>query len=351
MEVSAVKKQIAMYSGLHFLVDFLCAAAMFGIFIPGKSGYLWILIYNFCAFALQMPFGALLDMLDGSGKKHSAAEYTMLLGVLLTIAGTFSNPVILGIGNALFHVGGGVASIREDYAGHFRGTGLGIFVAPGALGLYIGTLLSKAGWCVQSRAAGILLVCILTVVLLTAGQESRGEFDVYEEKETAVPSKYGFLCLICLGVVILRSYVGMAVTFPWKNTLMAGVLCVSAVVLGKIAGGFLAAGIGMRRAVCASLSAAALCYALSDMEIFGVLALFFFNMSMPMTLYLLVREYRRLAGFAFGLLTFGLFLGFLPVYFAAGNSLDGRMTGCLGSIVSLVCLYWGVKRSHVDISV
>mgnify|MGYP000518239673 CR=1 FL=1 len=339
-----------MYSGLHFLVDFLCAAAMFGIFIPGKSGYLWILIYNFCAFALQMPFGVLLDMLDGCGKKHSAAEYTVLLGVLLTVAGTFSHPVILGIGNALFHVGGGVATIREDYAGHFQGTGLGIFVAPGAFGLYIGTLLSKAGWCVQSRAVGILLVCILTGLLLAVGQESRWESCGYEENETAVPSKYGFLCLICLGVVILRSYVGMAVAFPWKNTLAAGVLCVSAVVLGKIAGGFFAAGIGMKRAVCSSLAAAAFCYVLSDVEVFGVLSLFFFNMSMPMTLYLLVREYRKLAGFAFGLLTFGLFLGFLPVYFATGNPLDGRLTGCLGSIVSLVFLYWGVKRSYVDVS-
>ncbi len=346
-----MKRQIAMYSGLHFLVDFLCAAAMFGIFIPGKSGYLWILIYNFCAFALQMPFGIILDMLDGCGKKRPVAEYTMILGVFLTITGTFSNPVILGIGNALFHVGGGVASIREDYAGHFHGTGLGIFVAPGAFGLYIGTLLSKAGWCVQSRAAGIFLVCVLIVVLLVFRRESSRELCGYEEVEAFVPSKYGFLCLICLGVVILRSYVGMAVSFSWKNTLAAGVLCVFAVVLGKIAGGFLAAEIGMKRAVCCSLSAAALCYVLSDVEIFGVLSLFFFNMSMPMTLYLLVREYRRLAGFVFGLLTFGLFLGFLPVYFGAGNPLDGRLTGCLGSVVSLVFLYWSVKRSYVDVSV
>ena len=49
------------YSILHMFVDGICAFAMFGRFVNNGSGDAYFLIYNFCAFALQMPFGAMLD--------------------------------------------------------------------------------------------------------------------------------------------------------------------------------------------------------------------------------------------------------------------------------------------------
>ena len=52
------------YSILHLLVDGICAFAMFAIFLPQREGMLFLILYNFCAFALQMPFGVILDMLQ-----------------------------------------------------------------------------------------------------------------------------------------------------------------------------------------------------------------------------------------------------------------------------------------------
>ena len=54
----------APYAILHFLVDGLCAFAMFGTFSVRENWYLNILLYNFCAFALQMPLGVVLDGLN-----------------------------------------------------------------------------------------------------------------------------------------------------------------------------------------------------------------------------------------------------------------------------------------------
>lgn len=53
----------AIYSILHMFVDGVCALAMFGVFIPQENGYFYMLLYNFCAFALQMPLGIILDAL------------------------------------------------------------------------------------------------------------------------------------------------------------------------------------------------------------------------------------------------------------------------------------------------
>lgn len=165
---------------------------------------------------------------------------------------------------------------------------------------------------------------------------------------TESTTTYGKLCLMgllpaCLTVVILRSYIGMAVSFSWKTTLFAGTIAVLAVVLGKVAGGFVAASIGIRRTVVVSLGLASICYLLSDYMIAGVAALFLFNMTMPITLYLLVQRLRRLPGFAFGALTFGLFLGFLPAYFGVKLPMSGCIIGCVGSLVSLLLLWLCVR--------
>ena len=75
--------------------------------------------------------------------------------------------------------------------------------------------------------------------------------------------------------------------------------------------------------------------------IMGIFALLLFNMTMPITLYLLVRRWEELPGFSFGLLTFGLFLGFLPVYYGVPVPFSGQLIGALGSILSLAILLAG----------
>lgn len=398
----------ALYSILHLLVDGLCAIAMFGRFISCEDGYFYILLYNFCAFALQMPFGVMLDAMNGrsGGRKLDFAFLTAAAGVLCTIAGAVTHPVLLGIGNALFHVGGGVGTIREDHARHWRGRGLGVFVAPGALGLYLGNLIAagnrpgaqfpgavEALLAADSEKGELLLLpgrflqgwnlwyfCVSVIMLLLLGvgirclrggfsresgarqPESGSGVDYMLQPESVsgadympqlgsipredyIPLSHGGavrLTVCCLLVVVLRSYLGMAVTFSWKTGTPAGVLSVLAVVGGKALGGFLGAWKGARRTAAVSLALAAFCYLFSSVMPIGLAALLLFNMTMPITLYWMVCAFPKTPGFAFGFLTFALFLGFLPVYFGRQPALEGNIIGCVGSALSLLLLAAGL---------
>lgn len=329
------------YALAHFLVDLICAWAMFSRFIAGENGYGNILIYNFCAFALQMPLGALLDgaaqrpVLGRSGLWASA-------GIFVTVAGALTHPAVLGLGNALFHVGGGVGTIRQDHAKGWKGAGLGIFVAPGAMGLYIGTCLGKTGqW-------SILTIFAVGAIILCAMYLMRRRDEAF--RDMSKTDGRGGLALsgACFAVVILRSHVGMAVSFSWKGTAALALGAVVAVVLGKMAGGILAARFGRTPTVVASLLAAAGCYLLGELPFLGILALFFFNMTMPITLYALASQWRKLPGFSFGLLTFGLFLGFLPSYLGMNIGLSPEWLGALGSVLSLALLWLGGKAVGHD---
>ncbi len=335
----------APYAILHFLVDGLCAFAMFGTFSVRENWYLNVLLYNFCAFAMQMPMGVVLDTLNrrNGQRKYESSFGFAVVGVVLTFLGMVTHPVILGIGNALFHLGGGIGTIHEDEAKGWRGGGLGVFVAPGALGLYLGTWLAKGG--VLSSlflllVIGLVAVCCLGWCCYLRPSQKKMPATMVE----ANIEKDGLLLLLgCLVVVVIRSYIGMAVGFSWKSTIFAGTVAVLAVVLGKVAGGFAAAGIGIRRTVVLSLLLSALCFLLSENMVAGVLALFLFNMTMPITLYMLAQRLKGLTGFAFGLLTFGLFIGFLPTYLGTEFPLDDRVLGAVGSFVSLVILWLCVR--------
>ncbi|MCM1536860.1 MAG: hypothetical protein NC254_00515 [bacterium] len=383
------------YSVLHILVDGVCAMAMFGTFLPMAHGYFSILLYNFCAFAMQMPFGVLLDMLNGKNekKKTDFALLTVAAGVMLTIAGAVIHPVVLGIGNALFHVGGGVGTIRDGgNGGHIgavqpeatgdggsilhganvgnesgsRGDGirekrlaarLGVFVAPGALGLYAGTLLAQNGiWkpCFWVVSVLMLILCggaarIRIRQRMRHGRESYAEAASKmepSEMENAKTEKAGSgrrraslrLAVCCLRVVILRSYIGMAASFSWKSGVLAGTLSVLAVAGGKAAGGMLSAWKGSVKTAAVSLFLAAACYFCSGVMPAGLAALFLFHMTMPITLYWMVCAFPQMPGFAFGCLTFALFLGFIPVYLGMPAFLPGNVLGCAGSLISLLLL-------------
>ena len=372
------------FSVLHFLTDGLCAFSMFAVFGGSEKWYLYVLLYDFAAFALQMLFGAVMDYLKScmarrglSGLARGEAEncfslpeFCTLLGIFFTVAGAFLHPVILGIGNALFHVGGGIGTIEEDRKKEKKGALLGIFVAPGALGLFLGTFFGKSVsgsriYIIMLLLAAVMLLSFLPLIIkkrpqglskeaspegfIAAEERAPGASEISPETASKTePETDGknslnagavfFAAALCFLVVVLRSYIGMAVGFSWKEGFLLGMVCTLAVVLGKMAGGILSAKWGTLKVMTVSLILSALGYLFSDIPVCGVLALFFFNMTMPITLYLLVDHLREFPGFSFGLLTLALFLGFLPVYAGLSVALPGKILGFSGSLLSLLLL-------------
>ncbi len=332
-------KTIGILSVLHMLVDFVCAFSLYGILL--HEGGQMFLLYNFCAFALQMPLGVVLDAWNLRTRNMLPGIVFTAAGVIMTLLGAFTSVIVLGIGNALFHVGGGVLTIHEDDHAGFAGRGLGVFVAPGAIGLSAGTLISSS-----APKEAVLGLCALTGILGTVflAVHLKG-VRVKELKNEAKPAS-GYLPVLagCFLVVVLRSFTGMAMSFPWKTGATVTLISVLFVALGKAAGGFVFAKYSRKTAGTVTLLGAAVLFALGKNMIPGMLGLFFFNMTMPVTLYMLKEMMPDTPGLAFGILTFGLFIGYLPVYYGVLSVHDPLWIGTAGSLLSLGIFLWVWNR-------
>ena len=96
----------------HLCVDFVCVLTLYHSFAQNADAFL---IYTFCAFALQLPLGLVLDIVkDRTGNETRLPLLYVIFGMALCLIGAFGFYAICGIGNALFHSGGGVLAIRED---------------------------------------------------------------------------------------------------------------------------------------------------------------------------------------------------------------------------------------------
>ena len=137
----------------HFWVDFSCALLLFSRLSGQGEWALCVLLYNFCAFALQMPIGVLAGRWRYSGRVAAFGCALAALGWGLTPVPAAA-AVTAGLGNACFHVGGGM-QILED--GEKKAASLGIFVSPGAFGIYFGALLEVPA---LLPAVGLLLFAL-----------------------------------------------------------------------------------------------------------------------------------------------------------------------------------------------
>ncbi len=303
------RRLLALYSAGHFLVDLSCAFVMLTLVadVPQMSVYL-LLTYNFCAFALQMPLGIITDKLNRNA-------LIAVAGFAITLLSFACYPVPLlcavaaGVGNCLFHIGGGTDVLHFSETKEWM---LGVFVSPGAIGLFVGGLLAQNR--VLSIPHGFALTFFIAALLTLGLHLTRS---VKRTSENPPPSirpngRMPILAFICLFlVVVLRSYVGMTQTFSWR----AGVwvpLTVAGLAFGKAVGGILADCFGALRISIITLSAASILYVFSAYPVCGLLAIFLFNMTMPLTLFAVSRLFPGARGFAFGTLTFALFLGYLP---------------------------------------
>ena len=132
---------VGIASTLHFLVDALCLCCIYLMAEEwtGKSSIEMIFAYNAFAFLTQPVTGAIVDKID---KKHWMLLLSMVMLAIsvffiprVSYLGTFFVASLLGLGNSLFHVWGG-KQVAVKTKNDIRA--LGVFVAPGAVGLTIG---------------------------------------------------------------------------------------------------------------------------------------------------------------------------------------------------------------------
>jgi len=292
-------RNVAIYSAGHFLVDLACMFLFVRVVTHSSRPLEGALLYNFFAFAGQMPIGLVADRLNRNRLVASLGCALVAAAYLLGEA-PMAACVTAGLGNALYHVGGGLDTLNRSEG---KGALLGVFVSPGAFGLFLGGLLARTALPPFIPAAA-LLVMGAAVALLCAPTRNAA-------LEISVGTAGALALLLLLVVVVLRSYTGFVFKFAWKSGAWAW-LFTAGVVLGKALGGFAADRFGSVKTSVVSLALAAGLFLLSDSAPFGVAAVLLFNMTMPITLRAAADLLPGAKGFSFGLLTFALFLGFVP---------------------------------------
>ena len=336
------KTVVSVYALTHLLVDFACAFLVFSALDDAQTLYMCFLLYNLCAFALQMPLGLLADRLNknalvaAAGCVLAAAAYG-LTGIPVAAA------VTAGIGNGLFHIGGGIDVLNASGG---KADVLGVFVAPGALGIFFGKLLGRQGGLPPALIIVLLLLAGVLLLWLRFKKGTAFSSDNPPVSFDKAASPAALVAAVCLfAVVCLRSYAGMAFSFEWKSQGLWGWALVFAVFLGKAAGGFLADRFGALRMSMVSLALAAALFCLPGIPAAGVAAMLLFNMTMPVTLWAVARLFPGAKGFSFGLLTFGLFLGFVPVYLGYPPPVTTGVGLVLVSVLSMGLLWLGLRRA------
>ena len=335
-------RRTALLSVVHAAVDMSCAALFFSV-LKGDELWLGMVLYNACAFLFQLPMGVLADKLNRNMLFAAVGCALVALAFGLRSVPILAM-VVAGLGNGAFHVGGGIEVLNgsETKAGP-----LGVFVSPGAIGLYFGRVFSAQMLSLPWLLPAILLGLGGAILLLGKPEFSEGSHNAPLSFETP---KGGYLLLALLFlVVVLRSFMSTTAAFSTGDLLTglpsvwAGLIPVLCLALGKTAGGFVADRLKPIPTAIVSLGLCALFLFFPLHPALALCALFLFNMSMPLTLFASARLLKGAKGTAFGLLTAALFLGVVP-YFLGAQIPESRVLFGTLAAVSGVLLVIGLRK-------
>ena len=339
-------KVIGVYSLIHVIVDFSCMFVMTHIATKSfifELVYFSFIFYNFLAFVLQLPVGMFAD-------KWNKNRYVSIIGCGLVALGVMFSffvkdyfillPVFcIGIGNAFFHIGGGIDVLNISKG---KATLPGVYVSTGALGLFLGSYL-RFNLLSLLFVFSLLMVSIILLLYIDTF-ENQPQNELFKIKS---PMKIeSLMILLFFSAVCLRSFTGFAVSFDWKDGFFISLLSVLCVVLGKMLGGVIGDKFGWDTISNISLIIGSILFIFAPINmICGLLALFLFNMTMPLTLTALSNIFSNSKGTAFGLTTVALFVGYIIEIYLSPiiDSFNGSIVLFVCGILSLFLMLFGLK--------
>ena len=306
---------------LHFLVDGLCICSLYLMVYPFNASQFvsYFVLYNVLAFLTQPLTGYLVDRLE---HKHWILLASILLLTLATGFTTISQnglssmnaiviSVLLGIGNSLFHVWGG-QQVAVQTGNDIRS--LGVFVSTGALGLAVGAVFFS-WWMLYGFLLAACLLSIKAIRTLLRPLPIR-DGSIYSQGGDAGKSFFSVFVIVVMAVVALRAWLCEDVTADIERTQTMVLLLSLTAMLGKAFGGFLCKWIGLLWAVILMVAGTVACYLLPQTSyLLPLIALFFVNCTMPVTLWLANVLLPQREGLAFGLLAAALMPGYLLTNF------------------------------------
>jgi FSR family fosmidomycin resistance protein-like MFS transporter len=344
------KPILIVYGLIHALVDAACAALVFGLIwqhqLSPQTYLSLIIVYNILAFASQPLCGLLSDKIQNP-------VFTAFLGIVLTCLSILSVThlpyvavVFAGLGNAFFHIGGGTIAltVSPEKAGPS-----GLFVAPGAIGLTIGTIIGK------NSGFPVLLFFVLCIVALAAIIFFKPQGETSSDANYLPHRKWqAFIAMLLLISITIRSLVGFSAGSPWQGHKTVLLFFVVAIFFGKAFGGIISDKVGWLKtatiALLLSVPFLALGFNNSICTIIGILLL---QMTMPITLAALYRLFPQKPGFTFGLACLALIIGATPAFspfkqlFSSWQVVTGAgILSILSTFFGLLCLKKLVERKY-----
>lgn len=342
LSLKMISANLLVYGITHAVIDWICAAVIFSIF-KNQTINLSILtslviLYNVLAFWLQAIFGLITDYLKSP--KETAILGCIFVGISAIIFLNFPISAIIfaWLGNALFHVGGGSISLNLTPQ---KTTAPGIYVAPGALGLFLGIIIGKSGQFIAWQA--VLILIILSFLMVITKKPN------INYTKTKGSNKYlELIILLILLSIAIRSLVGFIVIFPWKSDFNLLIALTIAIVLGKGLGGILADKFGwIKISVWALILSIPLLSLASNIPILAIIGMFLFNITMPVTLVAISNTLPGRSAFAFGLTCLALIIGISPIIFGLKSTLNNSIAIFVIIFISSIVLYKGLKLSNI----
>lgn len=333
-----MKNSLVSWTIAHFAVDMSCFYVLYRGVEHLYSALSWthwqetlaiaIIIYNVLAFGLQIVLGALSDRFPKLEKILGLEGLDCMLVPLAIIwisqgpVASWVSLVIAGILNAAFHVGGGVDVIRKS-AGNIAPSG--IFVSSGALGVITGTIYGASG---HGALLPVFIVLIALIMVFITTDNWAQDMILYYDREkkgdkiqSPIREYIRFdmlrtgtaIAVICLFFAIfIRSFAGFIWPLGFEKTGMLILVPSVASCLGKALGGIIADKLGAMETAILSLMLSIMFFFFANGSwVMMGLSIMLFNMAMPITLCGLVSAMPDNVGFAFGLSTLALLLGYL----------------------------------------
>jgi len=308
------KRTLCVYTFSHFCVDFSCFFALFSWFSSGshpeQTVALGFLVYNIIAFGFQPVIGFLCD--EHGNIPFGALGCLLLASGLLFLQTPVMAVCIMALGNACFHIEGGIDSLRYADGKMARS---GVFVSTGALGVAFGTLAGKSGGLSAYYVIALLIVCMTLIFVFCRKKEepgiTRSTFYIARPELS-----FGAVVILSSVSIMIRSYAGVILPLAWKTTTFFFMLPAVGAFIGKASGGYLADRVGAKKIGVTSLLSAAviLTFGHTTPELY-LMGIILFNMSMPITLCAVASCLPRNPGLAFGVTTLALLCGNVPTFF------------------------------------
>lgn len=311
---------ILLCSVLHLLVDGLCVCCLYLIASSFSALHLVgiFLTYNILAFLTQPLTGLWADSMKRHHWMLLASVLLLTVAVLatsivvsfrLSTVGMMVVPILLGMGNSLFHVWGG-KQVAVTTGNDMRA--LGAFVSTGAFGLALGIVFFS--WPLLYTV--LLTICVLSTAYVHLDLKAGISAINSQEAECRFSKLFIWMSLLVLMlVVMLRSFVGETFSGEMSRTSSMVLLIGLLSMLGKMAGGWLAHHLGIVRMLALVIVLVLVCLVFRSQEmVIALVGLFAVNCTMPVTLYLANVVLPKREGLAFGLLAAALIPGYLLAF-------------------------------------